>query len=105
MILQRIIILLILIIFSCQNLRIEAQTVEPKSDVTQAVFPEKIGFVNDFENLFTEEEVTFLENALDYYKRNSNREIVVITIDTLPNHYQFDHYALLISKNWNVGEA
>ena len=105
MILKRIIILLTFAIISWPSLEVEAQTVELQPSVSQTAFPVKTGFVNDFEKLFTQEEITFLENALDYYKRTSNREVIVITIDSLPQNTTFDHYALAISNNWNVGEA
>ena len=104
MIVKRIIILLILTISSCQTLKVEPQTVELKSGVNQPVFPEKTSFVNDFEKLFTEEEVTFLENALEHYKKNSNREIVIITLDSIPKNSLFDQYAIQLSNNWNIGE-
>ena len=105
MILKRIIILLTLTIFFFRTIEVEAQTVQPKPDITSSSFPERIGFVNDFENILAEEEVKFLENLLDYYKKTSNREIVVITIDSIPSNSDFKQYTLLTSNNWKVGES
>ena len=105
MILKRIIILLTLNIFICQTIDVEAQTVQSKPDLIKKTLPERIGFVNDFENLLAEEEVNFLENLLDYYKKTSNREIVVITIDSIPSNSNFEQYALQTSINWKVGES
>ena len=102
---KRIIILLTLTIFFCQTNEFEAQTIQSKPDLTEKLFPERIGFVNDFENLLADEEVKFLENLLDYYKKTSNREIVVITIDSIPSNSDFKQYALLTSNNWKVGES
>ena len=105
MILKRIIILLTLTIFFSQIIVVEAQTVKSKPDITKKSFPERNGFVNDFENLLADEEVKFLENLLDYYKKTSNREIVVITIDSIPSNSDFKQYAILTSNNWKIGES
>src|SRR5690606_24519188 len=41
---------------------------------------------------------------LSYYKENSNREIAIITIESIPKNTEFDQYAIRISDNCNVGK-
>ncbi|MET2985945.1 TPM domain-containing protein [Aureibaculum conchae] len=82
----------------------ETQTEKPKSEIIESEFPKQIGFVNDFENIFTEEETKFLENLLIYYKENSNRQVAVITLDSIPKNTEFEQYAIRMSDNWNIGK-
>ncbi|MBD3892225.1 TPM domain-containing protein [Olleya marilimosa] len=82
----------------------ETQPEKPKSEIIVSEFPKQIGFVNDFEKIFTEEEIRFLENLLVYYEKNVNREIAVITIDSIPKNTEFEQYAIRISDDWNVGK-
>ncbi|TYP70884.1 TPM domain-containing protein [Aquimarina intermedia] len=81
----------------------EAQTDNPKSELIVSEYPKQIGLVNDFENIFTEEEKTQLTKLLSYYKKTSFREIAIITIDSIPINTEFDQYVIIVSENWNVG--
>ncbi len=101
---RNIFIILILIFVSCKSAKVETQTEKLKSEISVSEFPTQIGFVNDFENVLTEEEVKFLENLLVYYEKNSNREIAVITINSVPDNTEFEQYAIKMSDNWNVGK-
>ena len=47
--------------FSCKTAKLETKTEQPKTEIITSEFPQKIGFVNDFENIFTEEEIKFLD--------------------------------------------
>ena len=89
--------------FSCKTAKLETKTEQPKTEIITSEFPQKIGFVNDFENIFTEEEINFLGNILVKYENDVNREITVITIDSVPENMEFNSYAVKISDNWKVG--
>ena len=67
-------------------------------------FPKQVGFVNDFENIFTEEQKVQLTKFLAYYKENSNREIAIITLASFPDNIEFETYAIKMSQNWRVGK-
>ena len=101
---RNIFLILILTLVSCKSAKVETQTEKPKSEIIVSEFPKQVGFVNDFENIFTEEEIKFLENLLIYYKESSNRQIAVITIDSIPENTEFEQYAIRMSDNWNVGK-
>ncbi|MEL4456546.1 TPM domain-containing protein [Lutimonas vermicola] len=101
---RKIFVILILIFVSCISTKAEAQTEKQKYEITLSEFPKQIGFVNDFENIFTEEQKDQLTKFLTYYKETSFREIAVITIDSIPENTDFDKYAMGMSDNWNVGK-
>ena len=46
-------------------------------------FPKPIGYVNDFENVLSLEEVTKLENLLINYEKQTSNELVIVTISKL----------------------
>jgi len=101
---RNIFIILILILVSCKSAKVETQTEKPKSEIIVSEFPKQVGFINDFENIFTKEEIKFLDNLLIYYKENSNRQVAVITIDSIPENTEFEQYAIKMSDNWNIGK-
>ncbi len=90
--------------FSCKTAKVEAEFKEPKSEITVSKYPKQIGFVNDFEKIFTEEQKVQLTKFLTYYKETSFREIAVITIDSIPENIEFDKYAINLSENWKIGK-
>jgi len=95
---------LILVLVSCQTSKLETQITNQKPQLSDTKFPNQIGFVNDFEKIFSEVDIVFLENLLIDYKNNFNKQIVVITIDSIPKKLEFDQYAIQISEVWKVGK-
>jgi uncharacterized protein len=67
-------------------------------------FPKPVGFVNDFEKILNQEEVTKLESLLLNYEKHTTNEIVIITISEIGNENDFDAYALRLAQNWAVGK-
>ena len=67
-------------------------------------FPKPIGYVNDFENVLSLEEVTKLENLLINYEKQTSNELVIVTISKTENEIDFDTYALDLANNWGVGK-
>jgi len=101
---RTIFIILILTFFSCKTAKVETKIEQPKTEIITSEFPQQVGFVNDFEKIFTDDDIKFLENALKYYQDNSNREIAIITIESIPENTEFIQYAIRMSDNWNVGK-
>jgi uncharacterized protein len=67
--------------------------------------PRPIGYVNDFEHLFTPMQVSFLDSLIHDYQRRTTIEIAVLTVDTsltLPGN--FDSFTLQTMKAWGVGK-
>lgn len=86
---------------SCKGVSIVAQTQQEKPMITATAFPKQIGFVNDFEKIFSDEQKTQLTKLLTYYYENSSREITVVTLDAIPNTTEFRNYAIALSDHWN----
>jgi uncharacterized protein len=67
--------------------------------------PKRTGWVNDFENLFTEEQELSLDSIISIYKVKTGIEIAIITLDTsVTSKDKFDDFTLHIANTWGVGE-
>lgn len=72
---------------------------------TPDTIPRPIGYVNDFEHLFTPRQVEFLDSLIHDYERRTTIEIAVLTVDTsltLPGN--FDFFTLQTMNAWGVGK-
>ncbi|GAA4765875.1 MULTISPECIES: TPM domain-containing protein [Flavobacterium] len=67
-------------------------------------FPKQIGYVNDFQNIFNEDEKNDLENIISDYEKKSSNEIVIISIDFDGSQEEFKTYTLNLSNHWAVGK-
>jgi uncharacterized protein len=71
----------------------------------QDKIPKSVGFVNDFENIFTPEEIRSLDSLSTAIEKESTIEIAVVTLDSsLILNNNFDSTVLLIGQKWGVGK-
>jgi uncharacterized protein len=67
--------------------------------------PKPVGWVNDFECLFTLEEEDSLNKIIGDFEKNTGIEIAIITIDTLfISKENFDDLILHFANTWGVGK-
>ena len=63
------------------------------------------GYVNDFEDLFTDEQERYLERLIADYEKQSTNEIVIVTLSPyMAYDVDFDKYALYLLNKWGVGK-
>lgn len=67
--------------------------------------PKPKGWVNDFENIYTAEQIIRLDSLISNYEKITSREISVVTIpaNTIEKE-NFDELILEIGKKWGVGK-
>ncbi|MBS1662613.1 MAG: TPM domain-containing protein [Bacteroidetes bacterium] len=66
--------------------------------------PRPVGYVNDFEHLFTSEQVDTLDELLHGFKERTSIEIAVLTVDTaLAQSANFDFFTMKTMDAWGVG--
>ena len=69
-------------------------------------FPKPTASVNDFDNIFTDEEEINLNDLIITYNKRANAEIVIITIDEKSTTSKdFEDLTLQIANKWGVGSA
>ena len=75
----------------------EQRLKQEKDSIT--TFPKPIGYINDFSNLFTNEQVEKLEKRLVDYEKNTTREIAIITIDSIKPYTNIKDFATDLSNH------
>ncbi|MBK8846219.1 MAG: TPM domain-containing protein [Bacteroidetes bacterium] len=64
-----------------------------------------IGWVTDFEKLFTPAEVLSIDSMLSVYEQETTNEIALVTLDTnYVTKAYFDEMALVLAQKWQVGK-
>ena len=69
------------------------------------ILPKPLGYVSDYEHLYTVEQKIFLDSLISDFKKDTRIEIAVITIDTsMTTIDSLDEFAKHIANAWGVGE-
>lgn len=66
-------------------------------------YPKATGYVNDFANLLTREQVTSLNDELAAFEKKTTIEIAVVTVPWL-NNQSIEDYTRRLAKEWGVGK-
>lgn len=67
--------------------------------------PKPIGYVSDFERIFSIDEVTFLDSVIKDFENKTTIQIAIISIDTsMVSIDKFEDYTLQILRTWGVGQ-
>src|SRR5882757_9349884 len=68
---------------------------------TRDTIPRPIGYINDFEHLFTPGQIDTLDNLLHDYEQRTTIEIAVLTADSSLTMYgNFDFFTLKTMSAW-----
>lgn len=103
-----IVLLVVLTLMSCKDSGQESsiETLSPsntKVPTGNASFPEPIGVVNDYSNLFTDLEQEDLNRILRTYEEATTRQIVIVTVDSIMPYTDIQAYATDLGNHWGVG--
>lgn len=67
--------------------------------------PKAVGYVNDFENIFSKKQEKYLDSMIKAFEKKTTIQIAVVTIDTLMvSRNDFENYVLKIGNTWGVGQ-
>lgn len=67
-------------------------------------FPEPVGFVNDFDGIFTPDQEKDLENRLREYEQKTSNHIAVVTVNSIEPYSEIQWYATDLANYWRVGK-
>ena len=73
---------------------------KPKHDV----FPEAIGYLNDFEGILDSIEHAKLDSTLTEIERSTSNEIAIVTIKEIAPYDSIFNYSLDLARYWGVGK-
>lgn len=98
------ILTVLLITASCGLLK-KSQVDKPFSTKTEnAVFPQPVGYVNDFENILTEQEEKELTAIIKKHEAQTTDQIAIVTLTSLEPYDNIDDYSLDLANYWGVGQ-
>jgi uncharacterized protein len=99
-------------IFSCGQSNNKQKTIEKDSVDIHASsnkiaenIPKQIGYVNDFEKIFTVNQEKILDSLTNAFEKQTTIEIVIVTLDSSQTTVaEFEDLTLKIAKKWGVGK-
>jgi uncharacterized protein len=67
-------------------------------------FPDRIGFVNDFDKIFTNDQIKELDEIIRQHEKETSNEIAIVTIDSIKPYQNLFDYSLDLANEWGVGK-
>jgi uncharacterized protein len=67
-------------------------------------FPEPVGYVNDFEKLFTESQINELTEIIVNHANETTNQIALVTIDNYEPYETLFQYSYELAETWGVGQ-
>jgi len=74
----------------------------PKTE--NSVFPEPVGYVNDFENILTDKEERQLTKIIREHEIETTDQIAIVTLTSLEPYDNIYDYSLDLANYWRVGQ-
>lgn len=92
--------LLTALLFGCFVLTGYSQDLS-KADVK---FPNRLGYVNDFEGIFSSEQVKELNDLAANHEKETTNEIVLVTIGSYEPYPSLFDYSYALANHWGIGK-
>ena len=87
----------ILIIFS--------QTIiSQNNNPTEFKFPDYVGYVNDFEGIFSKEQISELNKIIEKQEKETSNEIAIVSIESYSPYKTLFEYSLELGNYWEIGK-
>ena len=102
----KILVLLVIIFYQFETFGQENKDFEIHSVYIEngTSFPASFGYVNDFENIFSSNQIEKLEKIISDYEKKTEREIAVITIESIDPFSNIEEYANNITNKIGAGK-
>lgn len=71
----------------------------------QNVFPEPLGYVSDYTNVLTAEQITEITQFIEDFEKRSTNEIAIAFFKSIPVERDFKRYCIELSNAWGVGKV
>jgi len=76
----------------------------PNADYTSTVFPKPVGFINDFDSIFSETEEENLLKLVKLHETATTNQIAVVTLTDLKGYDNIEQYSFDLANYWGVGQ-
>ena len=88
--------------FSCKNKPATFPNLD--KNATSEIFPKPVGFVNDFDSIFSETERADLLKLIKLHEAATTNQIAVVTVNDLGTYTDIEKYSLDLANYWGVGQ-
>lgn len=68
------------------------------------IFPIPVGFVNDFDNVLSDEQETTLLDLVKQHEIETSNQIVIVTLTSIQDYEGLESYSLDLANNWGIGQ-
>jgi uncharacterized protein len=94
------------VLFSCSNTYSQKDTQRVETIIAGTRHHlEYIGWTNDYEHIFTREQVLTLDSIIGDFHKQTNIEIAIVTLDSsYVTGVDFDDYITSLGNQWGVGK-
>jgi uncharacterized protein len=96
--------LLVTLFISCEATHkphYDSHTAENQADT---IFPIPAGFINDFDNVLSDEQEATLLNLVKQHKAKTSNEIAIVTLTSIQDYSGLEEYSLDLANNWKIGQ-
>lgn len=96
---------MLILVLLVSTLSLHSCNGQDTSNTTRQEFPQATGWVNDFEDIFTEDKEKNLEKLIKELNKAASIEIALVTLDSFYTSLDsFEQYTLDLANYWRVGE-
>jgi len=67
-------------------------------------FPDYVGYVNDFEGIFTQDQIKELNDIISKQEKETTNEIAIVSITSFEPYETLFDYSLDLANNWGIGK-
>jgi len=92
--------LIIGFLFGIMSLTVFSQT----NAKTSFKYPKSVGYVNDFEKIFTKDQINELNGIITKHEKKTTNEIAIVSITSYKPYDTLFDYSLGLANAWGVGK-
>ncbi|QHI38575.1 hypothetical protein IMCC3317_39690 [Kordia antarctica] len=96
--------LLVILCISCEATHKTHSHSHVSTHTTDVIFPIPIGFVNDFDNILSDEQEANLLELVQQHEAKTSNQIAIVTLTSIQEYSGLEEYSLDLANNWKVGQ-
>lgn len=94
----------ILLVNSCGLIKKPQKTELFTTKTESKIFPQPIGYINDFEDILTDEQEMKLTIIIKNHEQETTDQIAIATLTSLEPYENIDDYSLDLANYWGFGQ-
>lgn len=67
-------------------------------------FPIPVGFINDFDNILSDEQETILLELVKNHEAETSNQIAIVTLTSIQDYSGLEEYSLDLANHWGIGQ-